>query len=373
MTRACPLAYRASGIAVAANLNALVEGTNIPDVELPDAPAPVAAPDAVGRAPDGWSGGSAAGALVTIEVGGGTVTAVTIASRGGTLLGSQGHHRTAHVLFDRQVIAAMANKTLALAKTGLLALADAIVDLPAFPPDDGGTRSLGAADPKLIFGTAWESFGESRAAARAAVGAVAITETLPDLATSYLALRNALPLAAVDYGAPAGSGGEPEALRRLDGYEAGTRTRPGRHICGAMWKLLSLSNVGHVFGGAGLARLAPGAPADPVTRLVWIFATHRTAVRSLWPLSYGLSGFNTRNSLRYAIAQAGGLLLDDDQWQRLFTALQVTEDGEEPKYHLEVKATSSKLLDEEFRQPGSRKRGGKEEQSAPRTMALRTP
>jgi hypothetical protein len=374
VSHAYPRAYRAARF-TRANLRKLVKDTDMGVSEVDDPPA--AADVEPTAAPATWSTRSATGTEVTLaatDAAPRRITNVTVAGRNVTLLNTDGHHLTAHTVFTRQVRAALEGETVPAARRNMVELADQIFELPSMPvPTDtavhqrlvdaeaagertaidtaraawrAADRSLDDADPRGIFGACWAAFIPARDAVQNAVDDVATIEALHDLAAAYICLRNALPLVAVRVGAYANSGGEPEALRRLDRYERTPGSGQPAEICGALWRLLDMKAMGEMYDDdIDLADVAPGAPTDRNLRLQWVLDAHHRSIRALWPGAYKISGFASENSLRYAIDE---LAVSTDAFQRIRdAALFDAPGGTVPRY-----TTTSTDDDEEFADPG---------------------
>jgi hypothetical protein len=324
MRRAYPVAYDDANV-TPTNVAALRNALNIPGAVWGAPPAIAAGP---GRgqlsAPTGWSGGkSTHGALVRVTLAGdGTVESVVTRSRGVTLLGSaQGHHMTAHVVFERQVARALTGQTLADARDRLVALVDEMYDLPTCPPLANGGRTLPpAADRYGVFAAAMPEFVRVRAVAVAAADDPARYEAIVDLAAQYLCIRNALPLVATLRGATADANAEATWVNRLDGYErAPSVVITPDSLATFLWNLLCVPNVLEMYEDMTAAEIrqdAPGAPPLPLTRLRYLLEVHRRSVARAWPLAYAAAGFGTR-AVMEALLRPSGIDLDAAEYPQL--------------------------------------------------------
>jgi len=100
----------------------------------------------------------------------------------------------------------------------LIALAQQVTALPTFP---AGNAISPQEDPKLIFQGAWTWFSDVLATAQQINDAQDAPVVIQDLCAAYLALRNALPLAAVQHGSLANNHDEQVLAKRLDEWESG--------------------------------------------------------------------------------------------------------------------------------------------------------
>ena len=266
-------------------------------------------PDA---APADWSTGSATGIVVALEPNdtGTRVGGVSIHGRGRTLLAGQGHHMTAHIVFEAQVQRALVRPTLMASRNRLTELVNSLNDLGTLPaaPDDGGEPAIPAIeDVRGTFAAAWSSLTAARQSLADAVGNQAVFESLAETASAYLCVRNALPLAAVNHGAPANNSGEGPARDLLEGVEQGGQPTANA-IHQAMWKLLNLEGAAEAYEDMSLAGrrdFAPGAVADGYARLTQILSAHRVSMLTAFPTSYARAQFGTVSSVRAAVIAMG--------------------------------------------------------------------
>lgn len=316
VSKAYPRAYRTANL-TPARLAPLVAAVQFVGVDTPAAPPAESIPAsaAVAAAPADWSLESATGAAVDITLTAGPavrIGSMTVASRGKTLLGGQGHHLTAHIALEAQLRRAVVNKQLPAALADLVALCDAMMALHTFPGDVGGQRIVPHnGDPKGIFDSAWADFTVTLATARAlvaqgqAAGAAATADIIPELASAYLCVRNALPLVAINRGGPATVDREPQAVAELDAFNATPRAADAPRICGAFWQLLSAGSVGTLVTTPDLTTMAPGfQAAGSVGRLRRVIEIHRAVIRGAWPAAYAVSNWTTAGSLTYLLDRA---------------------------------------------------------------------
>jgi hypothetical protein len=340
ISRAYPRAYYHSGLTsigvVRSTAPADAQGsagaltkTDLPKVKsgMPAAPAGWA----------GWGSGVAVSFDLTTNIPP-KATNVIIGQRGRTLLGTQGHHLTAHVAFERGVRKAIENHDLTTVSINLLKLAEDLVALPTCPQrKEGPPRPSSHEDPKGIFTPVWLEFKGAYDAVKTGTSRVSEQERLQDLATAYLALRNALPWTAILHGGPANNKNESWAAATLDQYEADLDNADANEACGALWGLLDLDNLAEVYQDTHVH----GPLRDPDQRLRALLYVHYQTVAAAWPQCYARSEFASVSSIRYGLGRMQ--MTDvDSLTDRMCKALGITNVGKvEPTYHYE--RTDAKL------------------------------
>lgn len=314
---AYPCAYAHSQVSnqIGAYLASVSRGTVWP-AGWDDAPEPDDEPAA---APERWSTGSATGVVVaaTLADSGLSITGTTIHGRGRTLLSTQGHHMTAHVVFEQQIQTALVRDAgLAASRNRLAGLVDSLNGLATLPPAVDGVPTVPRGeDVRGTFAIAWESLRAARVAldALADDDSAALFESLSEVASAYLCVRNALPLAAVNHGGPANSHREAQARALLNRAEADAEAHTADQIHQEMWTLLYLGGTAESFDRMHAETridFAPGAPLVPLDRLTQVLATHRRTMDLTWPAAYALTQFGTRSTLAAAL-QAMDVAVDD--------------------------------------------------------------
>jgi hypothetical protein len=252
------------------------------------------------------------------------VADVVISGRAPTLLGAegQGHHLTAHIVVVRALRRAVLEKRLPAAKAGLLALVAAADRLPSMPttrPRRGNPQAAdrldSGEDPRGTFAAARTELAQASVATQGAAFTEHPVGALQRLAAAYLAMRNAMPLAALSRGSPAGSGGETRHLRALDGHER----RPGKRddIRDHMWGLVDQPALVDLYslGGVNRRAVAPGAPDDDVDRLIAAVGTHLDTLEAAWPDAFAAAGMRSTGAVLHLIDTLG-LAVPDDAMSR---------------------------------------------------------
>jgi|GEM_PF-3668690 len=318
ISTAYPIVFNACGLADATDMIAsfklYINDDTISDDPPDDITLPVAqANKAAARL--GWArrrGGTRRCAVsLTIAVGTPalTITGVRFGSRPTTLLNTDGHHLTAWVSFTRLVTRTVRNKTAMAALADMIALAQQVITLPSFPPL---TPIPLDQDPKAIFQTAWIWFCDVQALAVQVNDAEDAPLVLQDLCAAYLALRNALPLAAVNYGSPAGNHGEQNWAAALDGWEAGALAGIDHGLVQHhLWSLLDIAKLNTVFTATSitLADLAPGSGPNPLIRVATAIKVHLITMTAIWPRCCQHAQLNGAFSIAAVIKAAGDIVI----------------------------------------------------------------
>jgi hypothetical protein len=319
---AYPIAFNACGLADAdmiASFKLYIGDHTISD----DAPIDIALPIAQANkaaAPLGWARrrGGTRRCAVSLTIAFGTpaltITGVKFGSRPTTLLNTDGHHLTAWVSFTRLVTKMVKNKTAMTALADMIALAQQVITLPNFPPV---TPIPLDQDPKCIFQTAWTWFGDVQALAAQVNDAEDAPLVLQDLCAAYLAVRNALPLAAVNYGSPAGNHGEQRWVAALDGWEAGALAGVDHGLVQHhLWSLLDIAKLNTVFTATSitLVDLAPGSDPNPLVRVATAIKVHVITMTAIWPQCCQHAQLNGAFSIAAVIKAAGDIVISNADW-----------------------------------------------------------
>ncbi|MBB5874583.1 hypothetical protein F4553_008017 [Allocatelliglobosispora scoriae] len=317
---AYPVAYHVSGLEEPALINehlaTLNDGTD-PDIAWPTnwgaAPATNGMP---ALAPLGWSTPLQEPLVAITMLPNTLVTGVSISGRGTTLLNEQGHHLTAHVVFESQLRRAIHDRTIRNARTFLLALTATLRTLPALPGIVDGRPALSRQDdPKEIFAIAWDRLVEAELSLQQAGTDAEVHRCVCRLAAAYLAARNALPLVAIAHGAPASPAAEGKHRKRLEDTEENTDPWSSDALLNALWGMLNLPGVAQAtrpIVGVGRNPATPGSNASPRIRMAHILRTHLMSVELAWPNCVAAAEFATQSSLAVALA-AGDLNPDSPE------------------------------------------------------------
>ncbi len=279
-------------------------------------------PRAADPAPAGWSRGVGepdvpmAVQFVLRSSGGGSevITSVQISGRHPTLLGGQGHHTTSHIAYAAGVERAVMGKSLAAARDGLIELIDttkALPQVPKIPTSTRGSKKAEKAAQASSFALTvtedeLEESEEGEEAARARdefyLGTVGRLDALlkqvgdagtfnanqlgltQELASAYLAFRNALPLAAVLAGSPANYSGEAELRSRLNADEDRTAARrTASKISADMLGFLDTGSLNFVNDDEMARSGAPGSADNADMRVEHTLTNHAVTMKQSWP------------------------------------------------------------------------------------------
>jgi hypothetical protein len=314
ISTAYPVAFNACGLDDTDLVTEFIAGftADLPDDIIAMLPGMQAT---TGLAPLGWArrrgGTRRCGVSLTIALTDPllTITSVKFGSRPTTLLNTDGHHLTAWVSFTRLVTKTVKNKPAAVALTDMIALAQQVTVLPTFPALN---IIPGAQDPKLIFQTAYTWFTEVQVLAAQTNHDISLSHdpqeaplVLQDLCAAYLALRNALPLAAVNYGAPANNHGEQNWAAALDTWEAGGLALADRGaVQQQLWQLLDIGKLSAVYTTTILKDTAPGSDPDPLVRVASAIKVHLITMTATWPSCCQHAVLDGQFSIEAAIAAA---------------------------------------------------------------------
>jgi hypothetical protein len=302
VSRAYPLAYRDSLLSDTDWMNDFLDRVDLKPVTDEDLPEE---DDDWSEAAEDWSLASGNLCLARLKRSAyrgksQKVLDIEFEGRGNTLLNTQGHHVTAHVLIEETVRRAVLGKAMPDALNGLIALTRQLPQLATYrDPGDLSRRD----DPKGIYARAYATFTATQGAAVLAAEdtAVVLTEqtaatedikaalakqmaAIEDLAAAYVMMRNALPMAAIQRGAPADGKAEGRVMARLRQESQKARIDDGQ-VCGYMWQLLDTDALDELYTNDDdpVHTWAPAAPRDTYERLRQLLAVHLTTLEAAFP------------------------------------------------------------------------------------------
>ena len=141
-----------------------------------------------------------------------------------------------------------------------------------------------------------------------------------DLAAAYLALRNALPLAAVFHGSLANTHGERFRVQRLDAWEVTglAGVDPG-FVRQTLWELLDIAMLNVIWSDEPMNAIAPGSSPARVVRVANAIKVHLITMAACWPLCYQHAELDGELSITAVIASADSVNIDD--WGTFFNAI----------------------------------------------------
>lgn len=265
------------------------------------------------EAPDDWSLSGGQLCLVNLKVradsgGQPAVKAIEFEGRGNTLLNTQGHHVTAHIAIEEAVRRQLAGNRLGPALTNLVGLAQALPALANWP---AAAALPGQVDPKGIFARAYTAFTAALTQAQDVLadngaGPADAVLAIEDLAGAYVMMRNALPMAAIQYGSTADSKSEGHAMRLIRDWRSKKRAINPNEVCWILWRLLDANAMATLYTDNNrLNEWAPGAPANADQRVFTVLSVHLATIEAAFPELASAASLRSVSSVTWALGQKG--------------------------------------------------------------------